>query len=248
MMLTDWTQLPEELLQVITEKLENCFDVVHARSVCSSWRSALPFPCCLLSPIYSLPTFNKDTLENKGLWTLKKIPVFLFRVRTLAPAASASEYFMGGIVQDESENQTELPPRPLQCSVKLKFGESFPTLTNKNVNMLIEGHVGRATCRVSRLDEEAGKWVEATDLGDRVCFIGCLGSFSCSGKELPDGCGVSKNSVLQTQWQGSVFSYKYGRAENGLNRWDLSRVNNVKILNRYPVVALRFEHALIDKP
>ncbi|CAA7047920.1 unnamed protein product [Microthlaspi erraticum] len=35
-MILDWTQLPEELLQVISENLDNCFDVVHARSVCSS--------------------------------------------------------------------------------------------------------------------------------------------------------------------------------------------------------------------
>ncbi|CAA7013910.1 unnamed protein product [Microthlaspi erraticum] len=131
-LLPDWSLLPEELLQVISGNLDNCFDVVHARSVCSSWRSTFAFPCSLLSPSYSLPTFNEFSLENEGLCTLKKIPLFLFRVRALDDAASASEFYLGGIVQgsrDEAEDQTELPP-PIQCSVKVTIGESEATLMN----------------------------------------------------------------------------------------------------------------------
>ena len=54
-MLPDWSLLPEELLQIVTKNVENCFDVVHARSVCNSWQSTFPFPSCLLRPSYSLP-------------------------------------------------------------------------------------------------------------------------------------------------------------------------------------------------
>ncbi|CAA7047921.1 unnamed protein product [Microthlaspi erraticum] len=49
---------------------------LHARSVCSSWRSAFPLPCSLVRPRYSLPRFNEDTLENEGFCSLKKIPLF----------------------------------------------------------------------------------------------------------------------------------------------------------------------------
>ncbi|KAJ4902951.1 F-box/kelch-repeat protein [Raphanus sativus] len=130
-LLPDWTQLPKELLEIITEKLDNCFNVIHARSVCTSWRSTFPFPSCLLRPNYSLPTFNELSLETNeeggGSYTLGKIPYFLFRVRALA-AESPSEYFFGGIGRDESE---ELP-RPVHCSVKVKIQGSDPTLMNVN--------------------------------------------------------------------------------------------------------------------
>ncbi|CAA7033035.1 unnamed protein product [Microthlaspi erraticum] len=331
----DWTQLPEELLQVISEKLDNCFDVVHARSVCSS------------------------------LGTLKKIPLFLFRVPTLS--ASSSEYFLGGIgCRDEAEDQTELPS-PIQCSVKVKIGESDPRLMNmldceilplghqyrligcnpsyyrgvaflplkkeggrefvvllhygyvlyvqtsaemkwkrlKNVPkseicrdvvtfrgrfyasfrngtsvvidpysldvtllmhsqnreishylvpsgnddlFLVHRFASHSTYRVSRLDEEAGKWVEISEVGDRVLFIsgGVLGNVCCSAKELPDGCGVSGNSIVFTDYVGGTYSYKYGvdtgRGEDGRKGWRPSRESRVKVLSTSPVVALRVEH------
>ncbi|KAG2286281.1 hypothetical protein Bca52824_045885 [Brassica carinata] len=115
----DWSFLPEELLHVISKNLEDCFDVVHARAVCTLWRSILPFPSYLSRPSYSLPT-----LDNKGFWSLEKIPLFLFRPRrAIAAESTASEYFLGEIVRDESE---ELPS-PNQCSVKVEIpGSSDP--------------------------------------------------------------------------------------------------------------------------
>ncbi|XP_010472490.1 PREDICTED: F-box/kelch-repeat protein At1g64840-like [Camelina sativa] len=55
-----------------------------------------------------------------------------------------------------------------------------------------------ATSLVSKLDEEAGRWVEVTYLGDHVLVIGQLASVSCSVKKLPDGCGVTAKSILFT--------------------------------------------------
>ncbi|KAG7567858.1 F-box domain [Arabidopsis thaliana x Arabidopsis arenosa] len=118
----NWSQLPDELLNLIFKNLEDyCFDVLHARSVCRSWRSTFPFPCCLLRPSYSLPTFADFPFVIEDLCTLEKVPLFLFRLR--APAASTallSEYFLGGIGRDESEDHMELPS-PLQCSVRVKI-------------------------------------------------------------------------------------------------------------------------------
>ncbi|KAF8053057.1 hypothetical protein N665_1469s0008 [Sinapis alba] len=371
-LLPDWSELPKDLLGMISDNVEDCFDVVHARSVCTSWRSTFPFPSCLLRPNYSLPTFNElslETNEEGGSYTLGKIPYFLFRVQALA-AGSPSEYFFGGIGRDESE---ELP-RPIQCSVKVEIQGSDPTLMKMNdcqifplghqyrifgwtpkdyrgvaflplykegrggefvvllnysygklmvltsvemkwkrfenlpktlcsnvvtfrgrfyvsfltrktvvidphslavtdlmplpqsdLNFLVpsgddelflvevmvpeseELDFNRLTCNISRLDEEAGKWVKVSDLGDRVLFIARLGNVSCSAKELPDGCGVSGNSILFTNWPESVaFFYKYGpyqgsAEENMRTVWRTSRENPVVILNTFPVVALRVE-------
>ncbi|CAF2279814.1 F-box/kelch-repeat protein At1g64840-like [Brassica napus] len=378
-LLPDWSQLPKELLEIITDNV-NCFDIVHARSVCTSWRSSFPFPSCLLRSSYSLPTFDKLSLETneEGTYVLGKIPYFLFRVRALT-AESPSEYFFGGIGRDESE---ELPC-PIQCSVKVKIQGSDPTLMKMNdcqifplghqykmfgwelkdyrgvafLPLYKEGRGGefvvllnyyygklmvltsvemkwkrfeklsetlcsnvvtfrgrfyvsflsrrtvvgidphslevtdlmplpqsglnflvpsgddelflvevmvpsgdfdfnRFTCNVSRLDEKAGKWVKVSDLGDRVLVIARLGNVSFSAKELPDGCGVSGNSIVFTNWpQDVTLFYKYGpykgSAEElpdgyGVNGniktvWRTSRENSGVILNTFPVVALRVE-------
>ncbi|KAL1204555.1 F-box/kelch-repeat protein [Cardamine amara subsp. amara] len=126
-MMPDWSQLPEELLHLISKNVEYCFDVVHARSVCRSWRSTFLFPCCLLRPSYSLPAFADFPLESKDLCTFEKVPLFLFRVRAPPLAAALSfEYFLGEISRDESENRIEL----LQCSMKVKTRGSDPILLN----------------------------------------------------------------------------------------------------------------------
>ncbi|CAL9233904.1 unnamed protein product [Arabidopsis halleri] len=378
MTMPQWSLLPGELVNLIMTYLDNCFELVHARSVCTSWRSTIPFPSCLLRSSYSLPTFADFPYERKGLCILEKIPLFLFRVltRDAATVALSSEYFLGDLGQDD---RIELPS-PLQCSVKVKIPGSDPTLMNTlDCQILPLGHqyrmIGwnpeawssayrgvavlplnkeggggggefvvllnytsvllvlrsaemrwmrlekipdascwdlftfrgrfyavflngkifvidpyslevtplmpskplnssnylvpsgddelflvekiipvsgllnffRLACRVSRLDEEAGEWVVVSDLGDRVLFIGELGNFSCSAKELPDGCGVSGNSLLFTSGPGNVtYAYKYGvqtgNVGDNLCFWRFSRENRVLILNRSPpVVALQVE-------
>ncbi|CAL9233771.1 unnamed protein product [Arabidopsis halleri] len=138
----DWSQLPEELLHLISTHLKNCFDVVHARSVCSLWRSTFPFPSSLLPQSYSLPKFHfpKSHSELKDLFTLEKVPLFLLIVPFPAAAGSTSEYLLGPISRDESEDHVELPS-PLQCSVKIKIPRSGPTLMNMlDCHVLALGH------------------------------------------------------------------------------------------------------------
>ncbi|EOA28297.1 hypothetical protein CARUB_v10024494mg [Capsella rubella] len=371
----DWSLLPEELLHIIAKYLEDddyCFDVVHARSVCTSWRSIFPFPSCLLRPKYHLPAFSD---ESQDFCTLEKIPVFLFRVLT-PPSASHFEYFLGDIGRDNSDDHMVFPS-PVQCSVKLRIPGLDPTSINiRDCQILSLGYQYRMigwdaashktdyrgvaflpldkdgggdfvvllnysrvllvlrssemrwyrleelstgtcsnlftfrgrfyaiymngdmfaidpysleatpllptpphnhsqylvpcgndeffmvekiipltgiisfhklACKVSRLDEEVGKWVEVNDLGNRVLFFGDLGNCSFSANRLPDGCGVSGNSLLFTNGPGYItYAYKYGapteNAEDDLNFWRYFRENQVMILSTSPpIVALRIE-------
>ncbi|CAF2090065.1 unnamed protein product [Brassica rapa] len=117
-MIPDWTKLPEELLQIITHKM-NCFDVVHARSVSTLWRSAFPYPASLLRSSYSLPTYP---VEKDGLCSLHKIPL------VLVIDESACEFFMGLVGRDESADYMEEVPSPLQCSLRVKMRKSDPTI------------------------------------------------------------------------------------------------------------------------
>ena len=117
-MMPDWSLLPEELLHFISQNVENCFDGVHGRSVCTSWRSNIPFPSCLLRTSYSLPTFAQFPVENKGSCTLEKIPLCCFYVTLWV-----------FLRRDESEHLMELPS-PLQCSVKVNIPGNDPALLN----------------------------------------------------------------------------------------------------------------------
>ncbi|CAA7025834.1 unnamed protein product, partial [Microthlaspi erraticum] len=378
-----------ELLHIISLKVEDGFDAIHARSVCRPWRSIFPFPSYLSSTRYSLPSFAKSPRKRRGLslCTLEKFPTFLFRVRSPPSAADAlpSEFYVGGINQDKSEDRVERPS-PIQCSVKVKIGEPDPTLMNmvdsqtlplgyqyrmigydpnslatsfrgvaflpvnkegregefvvligysnalwalrssemrwmrlENASgadcdhlvtfrgkfyvvylnsdvsvidpyslketplmpaerltshnylvpagndelFLIERiytrsnnalYLSKLPCRVSRLDEEAGEWVVVSELGDRVLFIGQPGNSSCSAKELPDGCGVSGDSILFiSELFGETFSYKYGvdtgNAEDDLSFWRSCRETCVTIVSNSPMAAhLRVEHCSRSSP
>ncbi|XP_010431589.1 PREDICTED: F-box/kelch-repeat protein At2g24250-like [Camelina sativa] len=356
----DWSQLPEELLHLISKNMKenNCFDVVHARSVCTSWRSAFAFPSSLLRPRYSIPTFKS---ESEDLFTLEKIPLFLFRVKTPPPTARnvvlPCEYFLGAISRD---NHMELLPSPLECSMEVTIPGAVPTFVNmrdcqiiplghkyrlidwetshvaflpvdkegggefvvlrscyncfmvfasvekrwkrlKNiphgvcsnivtfrgrfyashsgevfvidpyslkvtllfpppqdhvhflvpcgndelflVRTIIPGdgvsQFSRLTCRVSRLNEKAGTWVEVSNLGDHVFFItGHFGNFSCSVKELPHGCGLTENSILFTQLPRDIaFPYIYG--VHTRNSWKNCLV---KLNTSFPIMAFPAEH------
>lgn len=103
---SDWSFLPEELLRIISSKLEDSFDFIHARAVCRPWRSIFPFPSRLLRTTYSLPSFDRFPRRPRG-GTLEKFPVFLFRVRS--PDTLPCEFFLGGIRPDKSTDPVELP-------------------------------------------------------------------------------------------------------------------------------------------
>ncbi|EFH56826.1 hypothetical protein ARALYDRAFT_900943 [Arabidopsis lyrata subsp. lyrata] len=74
--------------------------------------------------------------------------------------------------------------------------------------------LSRLTRIVRRLDEEAGKWVEVSDLGDCVLL---LGNLSCSAKEFPHGFGLTKNAVLFTDKSGHAFLYYKRNVVKDLN-------------------------------
>ncbi|XP_058752454.1 F-box protein SKIP23-like [Vicia villosa] len=42
--MADWSQLPKDLLQLISQKLNNHFYILRFRSVCSTWRLSIPKP------------------------------------------------------------------------------------------------------------------------------------------------------------------------------------------------------------
>ncbi|KAG2286286.1 hypothetical protein Bca52824_045890 [Brassica carinata] len=107
--------------------------------------------------------------------------------------------FRGGFMQPLSTGllhfrslflkRTPFTPLPLLRSSKylVQAGDDELLLVEK-FNPFPDAEIldfNRFTCRVSRLDNEADKWVEITDLGDRVLFIRDSGNFCCSLRSFP---------------------------------------------------------------
>lgn len=76
--MADWSQLPKELLHLISERLDSALYLLRFRSVCSTWRSSisnhhhhhhLPFKFPLLS--------NTDSNNNASTFSLSKRTLFL---------------------------------------------------------------------------------------------------------------------------------------------------------------------------
>ncbi|KAK2386300.1 hypothetical protein QL285_060213 [Trifolium repens] len=80
--MADWSQLPTELLQLISEKINSEFYLLRFRSVCSTWRrSSIPnFPHN--NPLsFKLPPLFLD--NNGGICYLVKHTIFLIKPTTI---------------------------------------------------------------------------------------------------------------------------------------------------------------------
>ncbi|XP_022748527.1 F-box protein SKIP23-like [Durio zibethinus] len=76
--MADWTQLPKELLDLISKRLDTSFDVVRFRSVCSTWRSAVTSPKRhRLAPRFPVIPDDGGIADTSLGFSLSKRTVFL---------------------------------------------------------------------------------------------------------------------------------------------------------------------------
>ncbi|XP_048625449.1 putative F-box protein At2g16290 [Brassica napus] len=104
--MADWSLLPKDLLELISGRSQTCFEIVHFRSVCSSWRSAIPRPSYRLGLGLNslLPVFNHKPWFKQCI--LKRIAVFLFRFQT----PFGTDYLLIGVSEGESGEQVSMCP------------------------------------------------------------------------------------------------------------------------------------------
>ncbi|XVE67220.1 hypothetical protein DITRI_Ditri08aG0142600 [Diplodiscus trichospermus] len=76
--MADWTQLPKELLELISKGLDSSFDVIRFRSVCSMWRSTVTSPKrCRLAPRFPVIPDDGGIVDTSFGFTLSKRTIFL---------------------------------------------------------------------------------------------------------------------------------------------------------------------------
>ncbi|KAK4378183.1 hypothetical protein RND71_000045 [Anisodus tanguticus] len=77
--MSEWSQLPRELIDLISKHLSTEIDFLRFRSVCSSWRSSVPpKPYSILSRFPLLPA-NNGIDVNSWRFKLSKSPLYLLR-------------------------------------------------------------------------------------------------------------------------------------------------------------------------
>ncbi|XVF67998.1 hypothetical protein PTKIN_Ptkin10aG0167200 [Pterospermum kingtungense] len=76
--MADWTQLPSDLLHLISKRLHSPLDVIRFRSVCSTWRSVTSSGLHRLAPSFRIIPANNGSWSNSSdYFTLWKRSVFL---------------------------------------------------------------------------------------------------------------------------------------------------------------------------
>ncbi|KAF2538184.1 hypothetical protein F2Q68_00019215 [Brassica cretica] len=177
--MADWSLLPKDLLELISGRSQTCFEIVHFRSVCSSWRSAIPRPSYRLGLGLNslLPVFNHKPWFKQCI--LKRIAVFLFRFQT----PFGTDYLLIGVSEGESGEQRFT--LGMDCN---EYEHSW--------------------FRLFRLEEDGQRrWVRINDIKDRVVFLGCYWSLCCSAKELPGMKGNSVVFKEPNNCRESIFVF-----------------------------------------
>ncbi|CAH8262379.1 unnamed protein product [Arabidopsis lyrata] len=126
--MADWSLLPKDILELIAGRFKTCFEIVHLRSVCSSWWCALPPKISLgsLGKRSLLPIFNDNPrFEGDEHCILKKIPVFLLRFET----PFGNDYLLAAMSEKKSGKQRLLSP--LENTYKYKYGVTLNTLSSQ---------------------------------------------------------------------------------------------------------------------
>ncbi|KAG2277938.1 hypothetical protein Bca52824_060493 [Brassica carinata] len=150
--MADWSLLPKDLLELISGRSQTCFEIVHFRSVCSSWRSAIP------RPSYRL---------GLGLTAFYLIAVFLFRFQT----PFGTDYLLIGVSEGESGEQVSMCPFH-DGSWRYK---DVTTLNTRSSQIIFMGFSYKSyTNRVAFLPLDGKEFaVVAVVLGDLMMYRSC---------------------------------------------------------------------------
>ncbi|XWS55136.1 hypothetical protein CRYUN_Cryun10bG0149000 [Craigia yunnanensis] len=107
--MADWTQLPKELLDLISKHLDASFDVIRFRSVCSTWRSTVISPeRHRLAPLFPVIPDDGGILDTSFGFSLSKRTVFLFGSPKTNIQTDPSTSWVIKIEEDVPNNRIQL--------------------------------------------------------------------------------------------------------------------------------------------
>ncbi|KAH0727625.1 hypothetical protein KY290_003326 [Solanum tuberosum] len=127
--MAEWSQLPRELVELISKHLSTETDFLRFRSVCSSWRSSLP-PKPYPSSLSRFPILPNDGIaENSWGFKLSKSPLYLIR----PPNQTTSSDNHGWIIKLDRENPHRMHLfNPLSRSQCKPLPSDFPKILDSS--------------------------------------------------------------------------------------------------------------------
>ncbi|XP_059314449.1 F-box protein SKIP23 [Lycium ferocissimum] len=131
--MAEWSQLPRELIDLISKHLLTEIDFLRFRSVCSSWRSSVPPKPYLSSPsrFPILPNDGISITENSWGFRLSKSPLYLLHSPNQTTSSNKNNH--GWIVKLDRENllnplsRSQFKPLPLNFP-KILDSSNYPIL------------------------------------------------------------------------------------------------------------------------
>ncbi|XP_039049725.1 F-box protein SKIP23-like [Hibiscus syriacus] len=128
--MADWTQLPGELLYLISKRLHTSFDVNRFRSICSTWRSTVTSPKRhRLAPRFPVLPDEGGMANTSNGFSLSKRIIFLLRLPKFNPETDRSTSWVVKIEEDGPNNRVQLL-NPLSRSRFDSLPENFPKFFN----------------------------------------------------------------------------------------------------------------------
>ncbi|RHN50450.1 hypothetical protein MtrunA17_Chr6g0457521 [Medicago truncatula] len=103
----DWSKLPTELLNLISQRIYHEVDLIRFRSVCSTRRSSsipnhhqiLPFKFSLLKlPVLTDPNGIDTINNNTSFWYLSKQNIFIIKTRVAKPNTFTHSPNIGNLI------------------------------------------------------------------------------------------------------------------------------------------------------
>ncbi|XP_022762995.1 F-box protein SKIP23-like isoform X2 [Durio zibethinus] len=130
--MADWTQLPQELLDLISKRLDTSYDVIRFRSVCSTWRSSVTTPKRhRLAPRFPVLPDEGGMVNTSFGFSLSKRTVFLLQSPETNIETDTLTSWVIKIEEDVPKNRIQLL-NPLSRSGFDSLPDNFP----KSLNLL----------------------------------------------------------------------------------------------------------------
>ncbi|KAJ3706239.1 hypothetical protein LUZ61_009944 [Rhynchospora tenuis] len=89
----DWSDLPVEMLQEISDKLHDIFDFVHFRAVCKKWREAISISD--LPPQLPWILEERENVKDRDSQSLRFYSLFSDKIRTIHCPPACGKYLYG---------------------------------------------------------------------------------------------------------------------------------------------------------
>ncbi|XVF67996.1 hypothetical protein PTKIN_Ptkin10aG0167000 [Pterospermum kingtungense] len=265
--MADWTQLPSDLLHLISKRLHTPFDVVRFRSVCSTWRSVVTSPGLhRLAPSFLFIPANSSNWSKWSDYNVHDfvllsisdygdLEMFKSSDQRWTPIFqdTSSSYYDDVVFYKENFYAVDIRGKILVVGLDSKIsvvgepiedpsydGRRKYLVESKGELFLIAMYWSLVIGgpRVFKLDEVSKEWIEVNNLNDRELFIG-------------NGCAFAATAEDLFVWRGNYIVF-VNSIKPLLDVWDVRVFDledgSIRPLSKFPQLDKLFSPHILGVP